>query len=128
MLPRAHRPRVALHPHLGYPRGSFFSSLRFLPVCLTFLLQISSFIQTTLGSLRTSIQNDVNSVNSAIKTAIDGINKVNPFADITAPQFNIPSLDGLQNVTIPDDFTQALIKLNSSIPSVEEIKDKLNAL
>lgn len=103
-------------------------SLHFLPICLTSPRQISSFIQTTLGSLRTSIQNDVNSVNSAIKTAIDGINKVNPFAAITAPQFNIPSLDGLQNVTIPDDFTQALIKLNGSIPSVAEIKDKLNAL
>ena len=67
-------------------------------------------------------------MNNAIKTAIDGINKVNPFADITAPQFSVPSLDGLQNVTIPNDFTQALIKLNSSIPSPEQIKEKLNAM
>ena len=92
------------------------------------LSQITDFIENTLGKLRTSIQDDVTSVNSAIKTAIDAINKVNPFADINAPQFNIPSLDGLQNVQLPDDFTQALIKLNSSIPSAAEIKDKLNAV
>ena len=92
------------------------------------LLQITDFIETTLGSLRTSIQNDITSVNSAIKTAVDAINKVNPFADITVPQFTVPSLDSLQNVQIPDDFTQALIKLNSSIPTVADIKEKLNAV
>lgn len=90
--------------------------------------EISTFVQSTLSGLRTSIQNDINFVNNAIKTAIDGINKVNPFADITAPQFSVPSLDGLQNVTIPNGFTQALIKLNSSIPSPEQIKEKLNAI
>lgn len=92
------------------------------------MLQITDFIETTLGSLRTSIQNDITSVNSAIKTAVDAINKVNPFADITVPQFTVPSLDSLQNVQIPDDFTQALIKLNSSIPTVADIKEKLNAV
>ena len=89
---------------------------------------MSTFIQSTLSSLRTSIQSDIASVNSAIQTAVNGINKINPFADITAPQFSVPSLDSLQNVTIPDNFTQALINLNSSIPSPAQIKDKLNAL
>ena len=98
------------------------------PLHLTLLSQITNFIETTLGNLRTSIQNDVTSVNNAIKTAVDAINKVNPFADISVPQFSVPSLDGLQNVQIPDDFTQALVKLNSSIPSVAEIKEKLNAV
>ena len=83
---------------------------------------------SSLDSLRTSIQNDVTSVNSAIKTAIDGINKINPFSDITAPQFDIPSLAGLQNVTIPTDFEDSLIKLNNSLLSIEDIKNKLEAM
>jgi hypothetical protein len=97
-------------------------------VHLTLLSQISTFIQSTLSSLRTSIQNDIASVNSVLSRLLsNGINKINPFADITAPQFSVPSLDGLQNLTIPDSFTQALINLNSSIPSPAQIKDKLNA-
>ncbi|KAF9646255.1 hypothetical protein BDM02DRAFT_3147717 [Thelephora ganbajun] len=99
-----------------------------LSVLISATQEITNFLQNTLGNLRTSIQNDIASVNNVIKAAVDGINKVNPFADITAPQFTVPSLDGLQNVQIPDDFTQALIKLNSSIPSVAEIKHKLNGL
>jgi hypothetical protein len=90
--------------------------------------QISSFITNTLSSLRTNIQNDIGSVNSAIKSAVDGINKINPFDDITAPQFSVPSLDSLQNVTIPTDFEDSLIKLNSSLPTFQEIKDKVNSL
>ena len=98
------------------------------PNTLFVYLQISTFIQSTLSGIKSSIQNDVNSINSAIKTLVDGANKLIPFSKITAPQFSVPSLSGLDNINLPNDFTQALIKLNSSIPSAAEIKDKLNAM
>jgi hypothetical protein len=63
-----------------------------------------------------------------MQSVIDGINKVNPFKQITAPQFNIPSLDSLQNVTIPTDFEDALVSLNNSLPTFKEIKDVINNL
>jgi hypothetical protein len=88
-------------------------------------IQISTFVTNTFDSIRTSIQSDVASVNSAIKTAVDGINKINPFNPITVPQFSIPSLSSLQNVSIPTDFESTLIKLNSSLPSIADIKNQL---
>ena len=91
-------------------------------------IQISNLITSTFNGLRTSIQNDISSANSAIKTAIDAINKVNPFSDISVPQISVPSLDALQNVTLPTDFQDALLKLNASIPSVSDLKDKVNGM
>lgn len=90
--------------------------------------EINTFLTNTFSSLRTSIQNDVAAANSAVQTAIDGINKVNPFGNITAPQFSIPSLDALQNVTLPADFQDSLTKLNASLPSVSVLKDTINNL
>ena len=55
-------------------------------------------MSNTFSSLRTNIQNDIQGANSVIKSAVDAINKVNPFGDISAPQINVPSLDALQNV------------------------------
>jgi hypothetical protein len=44
------------------------------------------------------------------------------------PQFDVPSLAALQNVTLPTDFQDALTKLNSSLPTFQDIKDKLEAM
>ncbi|KAH9041600.1 hypothetical protein EDB85DRAFT_1365135 [Lactarius pseudohatsudake] len=90
--------------------------------------EINTLLTNTFSSLRTSIQNDVAAANSAVQTAIDGINKVNPFGNIKAPQFSIPSLDALQNVTLPTDFQDSLTKLNASLPSVSVLKDTINNL
>ena len=92
------------------------------------LFQINSFLSSTFSGLRSSIQNDISSANSVITTAINGINKVNPFGDISAPQINVPSLDALQNVQLPSDFQDALLKLNSSLPTVAELKDKVESM
>lgn len=90
--------------------------------------QINSFLSTTFSGIRTSIQSDVSSANSAISSAISAINKVNPFGNISVPQLSVPSLDALQNVTLPTDFEDALNKLNASLPTVSDLKDKIDAL
>jgi hypothetical protein len=59
---------------------------------------------------------------------MNGVNKVNPFGNITAPQLSIPSLNALQNVTLPTDFQDALTKLNASLPSVSVLKHAVNDL
>lgn len=78
--------------------------------------------------LRDSIQNDISSANSVIQSAIDAINKVNPFSDIKVPTIPVPNLDALANVTLPDSFTQALTNLNNSIPTVAQIKDEIESM
>lgn len=63
-----------------------------------------------------------------MQTVVNGINKVNPFGNISAPQLSIPSLDALQNVTLPTDFQDALEKLNASLPSVSVFKHTIDDL
>jgi hypothetical protein len=63
-----------------------------------------------------------------MQTAIKGINKVNPFGNITVPELSIPSLDALQNVTLPTDFLNALTQLNASLPSVSVFKHTIDDL
>jgi len=53
---------------------------------------------------------------------------VNPFGNIQAPQFDLSSFDALGNITIPTDFEDALVKLNSSLPTVSSIKDSIKDL
>ncbi|TDL26080.1 hypothetical protein BD410DRAFT_742528 [Rickenella mellea] len=93
-----------------------------LSVLIAAVQEISNFIQSSLGSIRTNIQNDVAAANSAISSAVGALNKVNPFGNINVPQFSIPSLTALENVTIPTDFEDALVKLNASLPTIDQLK------
>ena len=63
-----------------------------------------------------------------IASAVNAINKVNPFGDISVPQFDIPSLSALQNVTLPSDFETALTNLNSSLPTLDQLKNDVQDL
>ncbi|KAF9050020.1 hypothetical protein BJ165DRAFT_1455879 [Panaeolus papilionaceus] len=86
--------------------------------------ELNELLSNATTALRGSIQSDISSANSAISTAIDAINKVNPFTDIPKPTIPVPNLDGL-DITLPDSFTEALTKLNASIPSVSQLKDQM---
>ncbi|PFH53747.1 hypothetical protein AMATHDRAFT_54233 [Amanita thiersii Skay4041] len=99
-----------------------------LSVLIAAVQELNTLIQNVGNGLRTSIQSDIAKANDIIKSAIDAINKVNPFSDITAPQITVPSLDGLQNISLPSSFQDALTKLNDTIPSVDVLKDKLESV
>jgi hypothetical protein len=55
---------------------------------------------------------------------------VTSLVDVTlsVPNFTIPSLTFLENVTIPTTFESSLISLNNSIPSLSELKEKMDDL
>ncbi|KAF5322159.1 hypothetical protein D9619_001455 [Psilocybe cf. subviscida] len=99
-----------------------------LAILLGAVQEINAVVGTVASALRTSIQSDIAGANKVIQTAIDAVNKINPFNDITAPQISVPSLDALQNVTLPQSFTDAITNLNNSIPSVADIKGKIEAV
>lgn len=90
--------------------------------------QVNSFLTSLFGGLRTSIQSDVSTANSAITTAINAINKINPFGNISVPQISVPSLTALQNVTLPSDIETALTNLNASLPTISQLKDTVTGL
>ena len=96
----------------------------------SFLHQISDFITSALGTIRTSIQNDVAGANSVIQAAVTTINKATSVVgvNLNVPQFSIPSLNSLNNVTLPTGFEDALIKLNSTLPTLDELRDKLDSM
>ncbi|ORX39271.1 hypothetical protein BD324DRAFT_598625 [Kockovaella imperatae] len=89
---------------------------------------ISDGITSSLNSIRTNIQNDISSANAVIQSAADKINSVTSKLNINinVPQFSVPSLDAIQNVQVPTTFEDSLIKLNSSLPSLVELKQKLD--
>lgn len=97
-------------------------------IVLTIMLQFNDFLSGTLDSVRTGIQNDIGKANSAIQSAVAAVNKINPFGDITVPQFDIPSLSGLQNVTLPSDFLTALQNLNNTLPTLDQLRNDIEAM
>ncbi|KAH8107963.1 hypothetical protein BXZ70DRAFT_1003383 [Cristinia sonorae] len=99
-----------------------------LSVLIGAVKEFNDFLSSTFNSLRTGIQNDIAKANSVIQSAVDALNKINPFGDITVPQFDIPSLNGLQNVTLPSDFEAALTKLNSSLPTLDQLREKVESI
>ena len=90
--------------------------------------EFNTAVKGVANGLKYYIQDGINNANSVITNAINSFNKVNPFGNITPPQIPVPSLDSLQNLTLPASFQQALTNLNSSIPSVADIKNKVNDL
>lgn len=75
--------------------------------------------------VQSAVSDSINSANSAIQGAIDTINKVNPFDDISIGQISQPDLSALSNVTLPSSIAEAISSLNASIPSVAELKQGL---
>lgn len=103
-------------------------SRRLSQMCHINSRQINSFLTGTFSTIRTAIQNDVSNANSVITKAVDEINKINPFGNISVPQFSIPSLSDLENVTLPTDFETALIKLNASLPTLSTLKSEIDSM
>ncbi|KAK7043267.1 plasma membrane fusion protein prm1 [Paramarasmius palmivorus] len=99
-----------------------------LAIIIGAVKEFTDLIERTAGSLATSIQNDISSANNVIKNAIDAINKVNPFDDIQAPQIPVPNLDSLTNLQIPTTFEDSLTRLNDTLPTFNDIKDKIEEI
>ncbi|KIL62559.1 hypothetical protein M378DRAFT_755866 [Amanita muscaria Koide BX008] len=99
-----------------------------LQVLILALQELNTLVNNTASSLRTSIQNDITNANNIIQNAVNTINKANPFSKISAPQITVPSLDGLQNLTLPSTLQDALVQLNNTIPSIDDLKQKVTNL
>ena len=73
-------------------------------------------IGAVAGGIRTAIQDAVQGVNDII-TKIPGVKGI-----------SVPDLSALQNVTLPQDFTDALTNLNNSLPTLSDLKSKVDDL
>ena len=57
---------------------------------------------------------------------VDGINSIPLIPDVTAPQFTVPSADQLARIQVPTDFANSLRALNNTIPTLDDIRNKLD--
>ncbi|WWC91031.1 uncharacterized protein L201_005971 [Kwoniella dendrophila CBS 6074] len=101
-----------------------------LEIVIAAVETITDAITNSLDSIRENIQSDIAGANKIIQSAVNGINHVTSLINVnlSVPEFSIPSLDFLANVTVPTGFEDSLIKLNSSLPTMIELKEKMNAI
>ncbi|ORY24192.1 hypothetical protein BCR39DRAFT_582344 [Naematelia encephala] len=91
---------------------------------------ISGGVTDSLNAVRTNIQSDISSANNVIQQAVAKVNTVtsNIGVTISVPTFSVPSLTSLENVTIPTGFEDTLIKLNNTLPSLDDLRDKIDSI
>ncbi|WVQ81342.1 hypothetical protein IAT38_003465 [Cryptococcus sp. DSM 104549] len=101
-----------------------------LEIMIAAVAAISDAVTSSLNSIRTEIQSDISSANNVIQSAVSAINSVTSLVNVnlSVPTFSIPSLSFLANVTIPTTFEDSLVTLNSSLPTLAELKDKMNEI
>ncbi|AAW44262.2 plasma membrane fusion-related protein, putative [Cryptococcus deneoformans JEC21] len=101
-----------------------------LEILISAVQTISDAVTDTLNSVRSNIQDDIGDANDIIQTAVSAINRVTTLVNlnISVPEFSIPALSFLQNVTIPTTFEDGLITLNSSLPTLTDLKKKMDEI
>ncbi|CUA75047.1 Plasma membrane fusion protein PRM1 [Coprinopsis cinerea okayama7 len=99
-----------------------------LAIIIGALTEVTNFLQNTVNGLKTSIQGDIQSANNAIASAVNAINSVTRIVNVKldVPQFSIPALSGLDNIKIPTDLQDALTKLNSTLPTLDQLRDTVD--
>ena len=80
-------------------------------------------MSATFDAIRSAIQTDIGGINKLIDGINSAIKLVPGLSQIS--HIDVPSLDALQNVQLPSDFTTALQNLNNSLPSIADLKDKI---
>ncbi|KAI5846507.1 hypothetical protein DFP73DRAFT_476069 [Morchella snyderi] len=87
--------------------------------------KIADFINGTLDKVLDGINGDVEKFEGAYNKVVDTINNMPVFLgmDINIPTLDIPSLDGLKGINIPDEFDSALNSIRDNIPTFDEVKE-----
>ncbi|KAF3933357.1 hypothetical protein ABW19_dt0204213 [Dactylella cylindrospora] len=91
--------------------------------------EISDFLNKTLADITESIQDDAQSFQDGLNSFVEGLNSIGNFfgADTEIPKLELPSLDRLDNIQIPDSVSKGLQDLNSSIPTFDEVNTMYNS-
>lgn len=91
---------------------------------------INGIINDASHGIKAAIQAGVDGVNAFLHGALDGINDVISVIgkSIQIPVVAQPNLSALDNVRLPASFDEGLRKLNDSLPTLSELREKINAL
>ncbi|KAG0143182.1 hypothetical protein CROQUDRAFT_49155 [Cronartium quercuum f. sp. fusiforme G11] len=79
-----------------------------------------------VSGLRTALpEATIGGAESIVKDAINTIDKI-PGVHIKQPDLRVPDLAALQNFKVPTGLSDALTQLNSSLPTLQELRDALD--
>ncbi|PWN32179.1 uncharacterized protein FA14DRAFT_126849, partial [Meira miltonrushii] len=91
---------------------------------------MSGAVNDAAKAISVSIQGSINAINSSLRASLGALND---FAKLfhksfTIPQVPIPDLSALQNIRLPSEIDGGLRKLNSSLPTLDDLKAKIDGL
>ncbi|KAI3485267.1 hypothetical protein L1887_51552 [Cichorium endivia] len=101
-----------------------------LAVLISAVQLISQAVNAAAQGIRAAIQESVQGVNAVLATAVQGINDVvGVFGQhLNAPSIAVPSLAALQNVELPHEIQDGLVKLNETLPTLQQLRQTMNQL
>ena len=91
---------------------------------------IGDIVNSTLKTIESGIQSDVQSLNSALDSVESKIEDASNFLglNINLPKISIPAATALNDFVIPSSYDEDLQKLNKSIPTLDEIENATNSV
>ncbi|KAF8647151.1 hypothetical protein AX16_006982 [Volvariella volvacea WC 439] len=90
--------------------------------------ELNNLVRGVADGLRSTIQDSISGANRAIQEVVDLANRINPFGDIPVPRIEVPNLNGLENVQLPSSFQDSLTRLNETLPTFGDLKDKIEEI
>ncbi|KAI0339855.1 hypothetical protein BDW22DRAFT_1399493 [Trametopsis cervina] len=91
-----------------------------LSILISAVQELNNAVGAAANGIRSAIQGSIDAANTVIDKALSII----PGAP--SPKIPVPDLSSLQNVTLPPDFENALVKLNNSLPTLSDLKSKID--
>ncbi|CDW98459.1 hypothetical protein, partial [Sporisorium scitamineum] len=101
-----------------------------LAVLIEAVQLISQAITAAAQGIRLAIQESVEGVNAILSTAVGAINDVvGVFGQhVNPPHIAVPSLTALENITLPHEIQDGLLKLNATLPTLQQLKQTMDSL
>ncbi|KAJ7745438.1 hypothetical protein DFH07DRAFT_942850 [Mycena maculata] len=81
--------------------------------------ELNVVVGAAAGGIRTAIQDTVSGADSLLQDAANVVGKFGIHINTTIP---IPDLTSLENVTLPQSFTDAISNLNNTLPTFKDLK------
>jgi hypothetical protein len=81
-------------------------------------------VQAAASGIRTLIQDTFGAANDALAA----VAKAGKVIGISVPTLTVPDLSSLENVTLPQSFTDSITALNNTLPTFNELKQAVEQL
>ncbi|KAJ7497694.1 hypothetical protein FB451DRAFT_1550504 [Mycena latifolia] len=89
-----------------------------LAILVAAVQELNIVVQAAASGIKTAIQDTVSVASKALQ-AVSGVART---IGISIPTISVPDLSGLDNVQLPQSFTDSINSLNNSLPTFDELK------